>query len=79
MPVRKSLFGKENRSGLPIGNLTSQFWGNVYLHELDQVVKHRLGVRWYVRYVDDLVRPRVESSWWRGSRLFGTCCIRLVT
>ncbi len=55
VPARKSLFGAANARGLPIGNLTSQFWGNVYLNELDHFVKRRLGVRWYVRYVDDLV------------------------
>ncbi|MDE1810545.1 MAG: group II intron reverse transcriptase domain-containing protein [Candidatus Micrarchaeota archaeon] len=41
--------------GMPIGNLTSQFFANVYLDELDQFVKHRLGVRYYIRYVDDFV------------------------
>ncbi|MGH8473402.1 MAG: hypothetical protein ACREVJ_13310, partial [Gammaproteobacteria bacterium] len=37
VPPAKSLFGKHNERGLPIGNLTSQFWGNVYLNELDRV------------------------------------------
>jgi hypothetical protein len=41
--------------GLPIGNLTSQFFANVYLNELDQFVKHTLRVRGYVRYVDDFI------------------------
>jgi retron-type reverse transcriptase len=41
--------------GLPIGNLTSQFWANVYLNELDQFVKRELRVRAYVRYVDDFL------------------------
>ena len=41
--------------GLPIGNLTSQFWANVYLNELDQFVKRQLGCRAYVRYVDDFL------------------------
>ena len=41
--------------GLPIGNLTSQFWGNVYLNELDQFVKRELRVRAYLRYVDDFL------------------------
>lgn len=39
--------------GLPIGNLTSQFWSNVYLNRLDWFVTHRLGCRAYLRYVDD--------------------------
>jgi hypothetical protein len=41
--------------GLPIGNLTSQFWANVYLHELDRFVVRRLGWDAYVRYVDDFL------------------------
>jgi hypothetical protein len=55
VPARKSLFGRNNERGLPIGNLTSQFWANVYLDELDQFAKHRLGCRYYVRYVDDVL------------------------
>jgi RNA-directed DNA polymerase len=55
IPPPKSLFGKDNERGLPIGNLTSQFWANVYLNELDQFVKRELRCRFYVRYVDDLV------------------------
>ena len=39
--------------GLPIGNLTSQLWANVYLHELDSFVKQQLRVRRYIRYMDD--------------------------
>jgi hypothetical protein len=41
--------------GLPIGNLTSQFWANVYLHELDRFVVRDLGWTAYVRYVDDFL------------------------
>ena len=41
--------------GLPIGNLTSQFWANVYLHELDLFVKHSLRCPAYLRYMDDTV------------------------
>lgn len=40
--------------GLPIGNLTSQFWANVYLNGLDHFIKRRLKCRGYLRYVDDL-------------------------
>lgn len=42
-----------NRRGLPIGNLTSQLFANVYLNELDQYVKHILREKWYGRYMDD--------------------------
>ena len=39
--------------GLPIGNLTSQFWSNCYLNSLDWFVVRQLGCRAYLRYVDD--------------------------
>lgn len=55
IPENKSLFGKENLRGLPIGNLTSQFFANIYLNELDQFIKHTLKARYYLRYVDDFV------------------------
>jgi retron-type reverse transcriptase len=41
------------RRGIPIGNLTSQFFANVYLDTLDHFVKERLRVKRYLRYVDD--------------------------
>ncbi len=41
--------------GLPLGNLTSQLFCNVYMNELDQFVKHKLRVKHYVRYADDFV------------------------
>lgn len=41
------------RRGLPIGNLTSQLFANIYLHELDFFVKQTLREKWYGRYMDD--------------------------
>lgn len=41
--------------GIPLGNLTSQFFANVYLNELDWFVKHKIKVKYYIRYVDDFV------------------------
>ena len=41
--------------GLPIGNLTSQFWANVYLSPFDHFVKRELGCQVYLRYVDDFL------------------------
>lgn len=55
MPKEKSLFYASRDKGLPIGSLTSQFFANVYLNELDQFVKHKLKIKYYVRYVDDFV------------------------
>lgn len=42
-------------TGLPIGNLTSQLWANAYLNELDHYVKEALGIKYYIRYMDDFV------------------------
>jgi RNA-directed DNA polymerase len=55
LPAHKTLFGAAKNKGLPIGNLNSQFFANVYLNELDQFVKHRLKCRYYLRYCDDFV------------------------
>ena len=45
----------ERRKGLPIGNLTSQFWANVYLDSFDHHFRDELGVPGYIRYVDDFL------------------------
>ncbi len=42
-------------SGLPIGNLTSQLFANIYLSELDQFAKHILRIKSYLRYADDFI------------------------
>jgi hypothetical protein len=55
VPDGKSLFEVPVNCGLPIGNLTSQFFANVYMNALDQYVKHVLKCRFYVRYVDDFI------------------------
>lgn len=43
----------ERRKGLPIGNLTSQFFANIYLNEFDHFIKEKLKCKYYIRYVDD--------------------------
>ncbi len=67
VPAHKQLINAAPETGLPIGNLTSQFFANVYLNELDQFVKHHLKVTHYLRYVDDFVLlhddPSVLESW----------------
>lgn len=70
IPPHKRLKNAKPDCGLPIGNLTSQFGSGVYLDGLDKYVKHVLGVRWYVRYVDDLVllsHDREELYAWRDA------------
>lgn len=46
---------RERSKGIPIGNLTSQFFANVYLNELDHFVKDDLREKYYLRYVDDFL------------------------
>ena len=59
----------EHGRGLPIGNLTSQFWANVLLNELDHFVKEHLQVQGYVRYVDDfLLFGQDKATLWQLHR-----------
>jgi len=55
LPKSKSLFFARQGHGLPIGNLTSQLFGNVYLSDFDYFVKGGLKIKYYGRYVDDMV------------------------
>ncbi|MFA5368450.1 MAG: RNA-directed DNA polymerase, partial [Candidatus Paceibacterota bacterium] len=55
LPKNKSLFFSDPDKGLPIGNLTSQLFGNVYLNDFDHFVRYMLGCKYYGRYVDDIV------------------------
>lgn len=48
--------------GMPIGNLTSQLFANVYLNEMDQHAKHEMKVRHYIRYMDDIVILHKDKS-----------------
>ena len=50
-----SSFSKESGKGLPLGNVTSQLFANIYLNELDQYVKHNLKIKYYLRYCDDFI------------------------
>ena len=70
LPDHKTLFKATPECGLPIGNLTSQFFANVYLDALDQFVKHWLKVRYYLRYCDDFVllsEHRQELLVWKDA------------
>jgi retron-type reverse transcriptase len=58
----------ERRRGLPIGNLTSQFFANVYLNEFDHFVREVLGARWYLRYVDDFAIFDDDLEFLRAAR-----------
>ncbi len=68
VPPHKRLANAPAGRGLPIGNLSSQFFANVYLDALDQFVKHELKAKRYLRYVDDFVlfhRDRAQLQAWQ--------------
>lgn len=68
VPPHKRLALQPAHLGLPIGNLSSQFFANVYLDQLDQFVKHRIGARHYIRYVDDFVLLHESPQWLNEAR-----------
>jgi RNA-directed DNA polymerase len=74
VPPHKTLFGSGANKGLPIGNLNSQFFANVYLNGLDQFVKHELKCRHYLRYCDDFILlandPNTLRAWHDGIAAF---------
>ena len=81
LPDHKTLFKAQPGCGLPIGNLTSQFFANVYLDALDQYVKHRLKARYYVRYCDDFIvlsrQPDTLQVWHTRIQAFLQDTLRL--
>ncbi len=63
VPPHKSLFNAPADHGLPIGNLSSQFFANVFMDVLDKFVKHELRAPHYVRYVDDFILVHDSPQW----------------
>jgi len=73
--------GDPHSAGIPIGSLASQLFANLYLHELDEFVKHGLREKHYVRYMDDFIvvhhdkahlhriRAQIEAFLWQRLRL----------
>ena len=53
--TKKIIYENNNFRGIPIGNYTSQYFGNIYLNELDYYIKHELRIKYYVRYLDDFI------------------------
>ena len=66
LPHDKSLFHAPTGCGLPIGNLTSQLFSNVYLGEFDDFMKRTLKCRHYGRYVDDFYVVSPDNAWLRS-------------
>ena len=74
------LFALGRPRGLPIGNLTSQFWANVYLHPLDLLIAHDLRCAGYVRYCDDLLlfsADKAQLHRWRDQIIAAAAGLRL--
>jgi hypothetical protein len=74
------LFAVERPRGLPIGNLTSQFWSNVYLTPLDRFVTEVLGCLAYLRYVDDFAlfsNSKRQLYEWKRAIVDFLCSLRL--
>jgi retron-type reverse transcriptase len=69
LPANKSLFNTGGKVGIPIGNLTSQIFANLYLNDFDHFVKRDLKQRYYGRYVDDCIL--VNSSKEELTKLVG--------
>ena len=56
-------FKTNSDKGMPIGNLTSQLFANIYLNELDKYIKYQLKVKYYLRYCDDfLILDKKEET-----------------
>lgn len=54
---------RQTGTGLPLGNLTSQLFVNIYMNKFDQFVKHKLKARHYIRYADDFVILSSDREW----------------
>lgn len=75
------IFSDAARVGIPIGNYTSQYFANIYLNELDQYCKHNLGVKYYVRYMDDFIllapNKRKARRWYRAIQRYAESYLHL--
>lgn len=75
------LFAINRPRGLPIGNQTSQFWANVYMHALDMYIKQTLHCRAYVRYCDDMLlfaNDKATLHAWRAAVIEQAAALRLM-
>jgi retron-type reverse transcriptase len=61
--VINSFHSKCINRGLPLGNLTSQLFANIYLNQFDQFVKHKIKAKYYIRYADDFVILSEDRDW----------------
>jgi hypothetical protein len=68
VPAHKRLMNAPDNTGLPIGNLSSQFFANVLLDGLDQYTKYQIKARHYVRYVDDFILLHESPDWLNSAK-----------
>ncbi len=61
--IIKSFPNSGSGVGLPLGNLTSQLFVNVYMNEFDQFVKHKFMAKYYIRYADDFIILNRDKRW----------------
>lgn len=69
LPKNKSLFFAKKNCGLPIGNLTSQLFSNIYLNDLDHFIKRKLKIKYYGRYVDDLIIIHKDKNYLKNLKI----------
>lgn len=79
--VHTIIFEDGEHDGLPIGNYVSQYFANIYLNELDQYCKHELGIKYYVRYMDDFVAlapsRNIAKQWFAQIDRFVVECLNM--
>lgn len=61
--IVSSFYSIRQGTGLPLGNLTSQLFANIYMNELDQFMKHRVKAKYYIRYADDFAILSEDKEW----------------
>lgn len=61
-PDEVAVSDRLSNKGMPIGNLTSQMFANIYLNEVDQYAKHELGLHYYIRYMDDKIKRNLKNQ-----------------
>jgi retron-type reverse transcriptase len=60
--VKEIIFSFQVEKGIPLGNLTSQYFANIYLNKLDQLIKHKLRIKYYIRYTDDFLILDIDKN-----------------
>lgn len=69
-PDEVAVSDRLSNKGMPIGNLTSQMFANIYLNEVDQYAKHELGLHYYIRYMDDIIILHHDKKYLAGGTLW---------